>query len=106
MVSQQVLKTEEACRARAQDYRRYFPERRELVRSLSGPLRRLQRRLVAVEQTVNRGGGAVWPLAAIEEVARTARRHGLAVHMDGARILNAVVASGVAAQRMAAPRWK
>ena len=60
-------------------------------------------RLVAVEQTVNRGGGAVWPLDAIEEVARSARRHGLAVHMDGARILNAVVASGVAAQRMAAP---
>ena len=60
-------------------------------------------RLVAVEQTVNRGGGAVWPLDAIEEVARMAHRHGLAVHMDGARILNAVVASGIAAQRMAAP---
>jgi threonine aldolase len=44
----------------------------------------------------------VWPLAAIEEVAAGARRHGLAVHMDGARILNAQVASGVAARRMAA----
>ena len=60
-------------------------------------------RLVAVEQTVNRGGGAVWPLEAIEDVARTARRHGLAVHMDGARILNAVVASGIAGNRIAAP---
>jgi threonine aldolase len=60
-------------------------------------------RLVAVEQTVNRGGGAVWPLEAIEDVSRTARRHGLAVHMDGARILNAVVASGIAANRIAAP---
>jgi threonine aldolase len=60
-------------------------------------------RLLAVEQTVNRAGGAVWPLEAIEEVAGAARRHGLAMHMDGARILNAVVASGVAAQRMAAP---
>ena len=60
-------------------------------------------RLVSIEQTVNRGGGSVWPLEAIEEVARTAHRHGLAVHMDGARILNAVVASGIAAQRMAAP---
>ena len=59
-------------------------------------------RLLAVEQTVNRGGGAVWPLEAIEAVADAARRHGLAMHMDGARILNAVVASGVAAQRMAA----
>jgi threonine aldolase len=60
-------------------------------------------RLVGIEQTVNRGGGAVWPLAAIEEAARTARSHGLAVHMDGARILNAVVASGVQAARMAGP---
>jgi threonine aldolase len=60
-------------------------------------------RLLAVEQTVNRAGGAIWPLEAIEAVAGAARRHGLAMHMDGARILNAVVASGVAAQRMAAP---
>jgi threonine aldolase len=60
-------------------------------------------RLVGLEQTVNRGGGAVWPLAAIEEVASCARKHGLAVHMDGARILNAEIASGVDAGRMAAP---
>jgi threonine aldolase len=59
-------------------------------------------RLVAVEQTVNRGGGAVWPLDALESVGGMARRHGLATHMDGARILDAVVASSVAAQRMAA----
>jgi threonine aldolase len=59
-------------------------------------------RLVAVEQTVNRGGGAVWPLSAIEEIGHTVRRHELAMHMDGARILNAVVASGIAARRMAA----
>ena len=59
-------------------------------------------RLVAVEQTVNRAGGAVWPVAALDEVAGAARRHGLTVHMDGARILNAVVASGVPAKRMAA----
>jgi len=37
-------------------------------------------RLVAVEQTVNRGGGCVWPLHAIEDVARIAHRHGLAMH--------------------------
>jgi threonine aldolase len=60
-------------------------------------------RLVCIEQTVNRGGGAVWPLEAIEDVARVAHRNGLAVHMDGARILNAAVASGIAAHRMAAP---
>jgi threonine aldolase len=60
-------------------------------------------RLVGIEQTVNRGGGAVWPLDAIEDVARVAHRRGLTVHMDGARILNAAVASGIAAHRMAAP---
>ncbi|HEX2888892.1 threonine aldolase family protein, partial [Vineibacter terrae] len=60
-------------------------------------------RLVEVEQTSNRGGGAVWQLAAIEDVAAAARRHGLALHMDGARLPNACVASGVAAARFAAP---
>ncbi len=60
-------------------------------------------RMVAVEQTSNRGGGSVWPLAAIEDVANVAREHGLALHMDGARLLNAVVASGVPARQFAAP---
>jgi threonine aldolase len=60
-------------------------------------------RLVAVEQTNNRGGGAVWPLAAIRSVAESARKHDLALHMDGARLLNAVVASGVAAKDFADP---
>ena len=60
-------------------------------------------RLVAIEQTMNLGGGAVWPQAAIEEVAAAAHGAGLAVHMDGARLLNAVVASNVSAARMSAP---
>jgi threonine aldolase len=59
-------------------------------------------RLVALEQTANLGGGAVWPMAAIESVSKAARAAGLAVHMDGARILNAVAASGVPASRMGA----
>ncbi len=58
--------------------------------------------LVSVEQTSNLGGGRVWPVARIEEVAAAARRHGLPVHMDGARLLNAVVASGVPARGHAA----
>jgi threonine aldolase len=58
-------------------------------------------RLVSIEQTMNLGGGAIWSQAAIKEVADVARAHGLAVHMDGARILNAVVASGVSAKAMA-----
>jgi threonine aldolase len=61
-----------------------------------------QSRLVALEQTCNRGGGSVWPLDAVQDVSRAARAHALALHMDGARLLNAVVASGVTAREYAA----
>lgn len=60
-------------------------------------------RLLAIEQTHNRGGGRVWPLARVREVAQAARRGGLAVHMDGARLMNAVVAAGVTASEFADP---
>src|SRR5437867_10007490 len=59
-------------------------------------------RLVWVEQTSNLGGGSVWPLERIEAVTAVARCHGLATHMDGARLMNAVVASGVSARDYAA----
>ena len=59
-------------------------------------------RVVVIEQTVNRGGGAVWTTAQIEDVAKAARKHGLIVHMDGARLLNAVVAAGIPAKKMTA----
>ena len=58
-------------------------------------------RLVSVEQTTALGGGRVWPLETVEGVLEVARRHGLRAHMDGARLMNAVVASGVAAERWA-----
>jgi threonine aldolase len=58
-------------------------------------------RLIAVEQTSNQGGGTVWPLETLQEVGEVARRHALATHMDGARLMNAVVASGVPADRHA-----
>lgn len=51
-------------------------------------------RLIAFEQTTNLGGGAVWSPDEIRAVTAVARRHGLATHMDGARLMNAVVASG------------
>lgn len=60
-------------------------------------------RLLSVEQTANIAGGTVWSLSEIDAVTSAARRHGLATHMDGARLLNAVVASGVAAREFAAP---
>jgi threonine aldolase len=58
-------------------------------------------RLVAAEQTANLGGGTVWPVAQLNAVAETAKRHGLATHLDGARLMNAVVASGIAAREHA-----
>ena len=51
--------------------------------------------LVCVENTHNRGGGSVWPLEQIESVTAAARGHGLSLHLDGARLWNASVASGV-----------
>ncbi len=58
-------------------------------------------RLVSVEQTTNIAGGHVWPLETIRGVLSVARRHGLRAHMDGARLMNAVVASGVSASDFA-----
>lgn len=58
--------------------------------------------LVEMEQTSNRGGGKVWPIETMEAVAAVARRRRLPVHIDGARLPNAWIASGVAPQRYAA----
>ena len=58
-------------------------------------------RMVEVEQTSNLGGGKVWPLQALHAVSAAAREHGLVTHMDGARLMNAVVAAGVPAHEMA-----
>ena len=59
-------------------------------------------RLLSIEQTTNLGGGAVWSLEQIRAVTAVARDNGLALHMDGARLMNAVVASGVPAKEFAA----
>jgi threonine aldolase len=58
-------------------------------------------RLVSVEQTVNMAGGRVWPLERIRDVVAVAQEAGLRRHMDGARLMNAVVASGVPAAEFA-----
>ena len=58
-------------------------------------------RLVWVENTHNVGGGSVWPLATLAELSAVARRHGLALHMDGARIWNAAAAAGVGEREFA-----
>ncbi len=52
-------------------------------------------KLVCVENTHNRGGGSIWPIDRIADVANTARRYGLRLHLDGARLWNASVATGI-----------
>ena len=60
-----------------------------------------RQRLVEVEQTANLGGGAIWTLGQLTDVAAAAHAHGLVTHMDGARLLNAVVATGISAAEYA-----
>lgn len=66
------------------------PENAHLVRT----------RLVCLENTHNRGGGKILPYENVEAICRWARQNGLRTHLDGARLFNAVVATGIEA-----PRW-
>jgi threonine aldolase len=56
-------------------------------------------RLICLENTHNRGGGRVHPFEEVERIAAWAREHRLLLHCDGARLMNAVAASGVPAAR-------
>ncbi|MEM1115583.1 MAG: GntG family PLP-dependent aldolase, partial [Bacteroidota bacterium] len=60
-------------------------------------------RLVCLENTVNKAGGTAVPPEAVAPVAEAARRHGLALHLDGARLWNAAVALGLPEADLAAP---
>lgn len=51
-------------------------------------------RLVNIENTSNRGGGTVWDLAEVERIRLICRKHGMAMHLDGARIFNALAVTG------------
>ncbi len=53
-----------------------------------------QSRLVVIENTHNRGGGTCWSLSAIEQIKQVADKHGLSMHLDGARMMNACVGKG------------
>lgn len=57
--------------------------------------------LLCVEQTANAGGGRVWTVDQIRSVVEVAEHHGVATHLDGARLLNASVASGTAPDQFA-----
>jgi threonine aldolase len=58
-------------------------------------------RLVCLENTHNRGGGRVYPLEKIQAISAWARQHGLIMHLDGARLWNAIVATGIPAAEWA-----
>ena len=60
-------------------------------------------KLLCLEYTHNIGGGTIWPLPAILAVTDVARAHGLKMHLDGARLWNATVATGIAEAKYAAP---
>lgn len=51
--------------------------------------------LIVLENTHNRGGGSIWPLQQFAAVCQAAHQAGLAVHLDGARLMNACVAAGL-----------
>ena len=60
-------------------------------------------RLVCLENTHNRGGGAIFPLDMIHDIANLCKDRGLALHLDGARLWNACVATGINESEYAAP---
>lgn len=53
--------------------------------------------LICLENTHNSGGGSIYPLSTIRHIRAVAQRYGIPMHLDGARLFNAVVASGVSA---------
>ncbi len=72
------------------------------VRQLEGKIRPddehyVRTRLICLENTHNRGGGRVYPIDKIEAIAKWARQHDLRMHLDGARLWNAMVATGIPA---------
>ncbi|WP_164605884.1 threonine aldolase family protein [Rhodopseudomonas sp. BR0M22] len=60
--------------------------------------------MVSAEQTANIGGGTIWPQATLDAIATAGEDAGLWTHIDGARLMNAVVATGISAKAMTA-RW-
>lgn len=79
----------------------FTPE--QVVESMRPPADHFPRtRMVCIENTHNYGGGTVWSLDEVRAVAGTAHENDLVVHLDGARLFNAEVASGTAAAGYAA----
>jgi threonine aldolase len=73
----------------------------DIARELTGTEHAI--RLLSLENTHNRSGGSIWPLAALQGACRVARSNGLATHLDGARLLNAVAATGLSPAAYCSP---
>jgi threonine aldolase len=58
-------------------------------------------RLVCLENTHNRGGGSIYPIEKISEIYRLAKSKGLLLHLDGARLWNASMATGIKSEEYA-----
>jgi threonine aldolase len=58
-------------------------------------------RMISVENTTNRGGGKVWPVETLAGLRKLVDANDMKLHMDGARLMNAAVASGVSAKEFA-----
>lgn len=82
---------------------RISPEQIRRTMHLDGSFHTPRTSLVALENTHNNAGGAVWPLDELHAVLSTARELELRIHLDGARLFNAAVALGVAPAELAAP---
>ncbi|MBM4386744.1 MAG: low-specificity L-threonine aldolase [Deltaproteobacteria bacterium] len=78
-------------------------EAETIEKALRPEVRHMSRqRLVMVENTHNHGGGSVYPVTRMREISELARRNELALHIDGARIFNASIASGTPVAEYAA----
>jgi threonine aldolase len=81
-----------------------IPTAEDVERAIRGPHDWEPRtRLLCLENTINKAGGRIFPVDALHAVADTARAYGLALHLDGARLWNAAVASGIPEAGFAAP---
>jgi threonine aldolase len=81
---------------------RFTPEQVEELITPAGHYRP-KTTLLACEQTHNGGGGTIWKLEQMQAVCAVAHAHGLKTHLDGARLMNAVVEMGISAAEQCAP---
>jgi threonine aldolase len=86
-----------AMKALQTDHGIFTPEQVREAVNPPGDLHTAPTRIVSLENTHNGGGGRIWPLERVGEIVAEARRLDLSVHLDGARLMNAAVASGTPA---------